>query len=247
MVSQRSYTTFEAIDRILNTLPRIASLVIGVTALGYLVGWLYAKEYFKVFGATWLLSELSTSELLSYSVIPIGFLLFFLYLATLDLEQSDWTEKWMSAVVKYGFAILITIFVFQVVFDILNQRTLYVFGSHAFALAMYLYAVSSFGLLVIQFRKPKFKWNLLSTYLTYGILLGGLYFAPLYLGKAKGYSDIDPSHTSLPIVQLKNIDKKFLLLHHNKGTFYIFLADSSQNYPNILLIDKTLVKSIKKK
>ena len=240
MDGKKAYTTFESIERIINALPRIASLIVGSTAFAYLIGFIYAKAYFEVFGATWLVTELSTGSLLSNSLVPIAFLLFLCYLAILDLEEKDETEKWMSAVVRYGRIIIISFIVLQVTLHLLKLRTVFVIIS-------YIFAAASFGLLVIKLKEPKFKWNLSSTYLTYGILIGGFYFAPSNMGTARGYVDINPSTSKLPIVQLRDNEKEFRLVYHKNDTYYIFLQENTEEYPNILLIDKSQIKAIRKK
>ena len=247
MKSPQPKTTFEAIGKILGVFPNIASLILGGTALAYLIGWLYAKEYFGVFGARWLLAELPTSALLGYSSQSVAFLLFLCYLATLDLEESDKTEKWMTAVSGKGRKIIIFFLVLQIVFQSFKWQMAYIITSYLFATAMTFYAAASFGRLIIEMKNPKFKWNLVSTYLTFGILLSGLYFAPTNLGRAKGLSDIDPSSMNLPVVKIRNIDAEFKLLHQRDGTFYVFTRDTTKYYPEILVIGKADVISIQKK
>lgn len=247
MKPQESNSTFEAIDRLLSFFPKIVSLFLGGTTLAYLVGWLYAKEYFEVFGATWLLDELSTNTLLSYSWRSVAFLIFLCYLATLDLEESDKTEGWMSVVTSRGRTIIFVFAVMQVTFRFFDLKTAYIIVSRIFAMAMAVYAVSSFGLLVVQMKNRDFKWNLRSTYLTYGILLGGFYLAPTNLGRAEGYIDIDRSSLTLPVVKLKNNYAEFRLLYQRNDTFYIFTPDTTDNLPNILVKDKNEIEFIGKK
>ena len=38
--SKKEYTLFESIGRIINALPKVASLLVGFTAFAYVIGWL---------------------------------------------------------------------------------------------------------------------------------------------------------------------------------------------------------------
>ncbi len=151
--------------------------------------------------------------------------------------------------VRYGKVIILFFILLQIIFESLKHRTAYIILSYIFAIIMTLYAASSFGLLVVEMRKPKFKWNLSTTYLTYGILLPGFYLAPSNMGKASGFAHINPSSSKLPIVLLKDSKEKYRLLQHNavNDTYYIFEPEKTQDYPRIHLVDKSQIKSIKKK
>lgn len=242
----KTLTTFESIGRIINALPKMVSLILGGTALAYVVGWIYAKAYLGVFGANWLLTELSPISLLGNSCAPIALLLFFCYTATIDLEEGAKTERWMIAVVNYGRVLIISFMVVSFTVYVLKLKTVFMLISITFAFAMFLYAAACFGLLVVALRDPKHKWNLLSTYLAFGILMGGFYMAPTNLGLARGNSNINPSTSKLPIVQLKDSKKEYRLLHHNNDTYYIFSLDKKKIFPDILLIDKREIKAIKR-
>jgi hypothetical protein len=61
----------KAFHSVVASLPQLGGMVIGLVAVGYFVGWKASCAYYGAFGAEWVASLLSPSELLqqSYTVL----------------------------------------------------------------------------------------------------------------------------------------------------------------------------------
>lgn len=239
-------TTFDGIDRILGFFPRIASVLLGATALAYVIGWLYAKAYFAVFGADWLLDELSANTLLGYTWTPVSAFVFLCYLTTLDLEEGEGnnTEKGMSSVVNSGRVIVVLFIILQTAFLAFDWKLIFILVSYTFACVMIFYSAASYGLLVIQLKQKDHKWNLLSTYLTFGIILGAFYLAPTNMGKANAYIDIRKTSDGLPIVKIKNKNNTYRLLYHKNNSYYVFDPETVYKYPIVEVMGNSQIEGI---
>lgn len=253
--SKKEFTLFESIGRIINVLPKIASLTVGITAFAYLIGWLQAKAYFSAFGASWLLSELSVQSLLGYSWVPLTILLFFCYLTTLDLTEGKTTKvKNILFTLKYGRILIITIFIIQMVLISLKINSLQIFISYTLVFIMIYYSTSAYGYLILSLQNPKFKWDLPSTYLTFIILFCGLYLVPTNLGRSSAYRNLDPERSTLPKIQLKSDSQPNLRLLHKSGDmYYSFILSGNKDYPEIIILNGSQIhiiqgiKTVKKK
>ena len=64
---QPTQSIFEGAKHLLQGLPKVAAGVVGLSGFAYLIGWVYARSYFSVFGAEWLTTEISVLTLMGYS------------------------------------------------------------------------------------------------------------------------------------------------------------------------------------
>jgi hypothetical protein len=88
------------IRRFISVLPQVLSIVVGLSILVYVLGWLSARAYYLEFGATWLLSEITIISLLGFSCFSLAAVLFFVYLGVTDLLESETRYKGTFFVIK---------------------------------------------------------------------------------------------------------------------------------------------------
>ncbi len=236
----------KALDKVFKILPSLISILIGFTTIAYLIGWIQAKSYFTGFNASWIVSELSSFDILTFSWLSLSQLMFFIYLGITDLMVNKNRYKTTFFILKHGWYFIIIIYVANLLLAN-SQLTILknIIGNMSLPLLFTVYAAASFELLLINLQKNEFKWELLNIYVIYGIVLFGFYLLPTQIGKENSQRDSDFNKTKLNKIFLKNDNRDNLrLLKSNGDLFYILELDSIKHTPKIKVVDYNEVKFV---
>src|SRR5699024_7314777 len=76
-----------AYSKVLKFIPKIASGLLSLGFLGYMVGWLRARSYFNQFEAVWILDNITPLHLINLSVFPILAILICLIITMTDIVE----------------------------------------------------------------------------------------------------------------------------------------------------------------
>jgi hypothetical protein len=194
--------TLKSASAVYSLLPQIASAVVGFSAMAYLAGWREASAYFDALGAPWVLSVLSSAQIMQESMGLVSIVAitgFFTLLLLLEDSSSThslrgWSKNMLigatfstlvGAILKVWLGLLIT----------------YVFSY----IAAILWAISAgftVGELIGTFTETKQQWSRRHLYLLFLVVGFGLFLAPTYRGQARAGIDSNPNLSKLPIVSL---------------------------------------------
>ena len=236
------------LGRLFTGLPTVTSVLVGFTALAYVIGWLHAKEYFDAFGAPWIVSEISTVGLLAFSWLPVAQLLFFAYLGITDLMESRTRYKTTYFVLRHGWWFVLVLFLLKLVSDLSGFNRVEEEIDAVLPMCFVLLAGASIEAILIRLQQKEFKLELRAIYLIFGVVLFGFYFLPTQMGKNDAKRDRDPIRSILPQVILVGDERQNLrLLASNEGRFYIAAIESEKVNPQILVVDQTRIQFIAKK
>jgi hypothetical protein len=76
-----SAQAMQATSQILGVLPKIAGLVLGLTAVAYYIGWAVSRSYYDELGASWVLELLTASQIMHRGMAPIALTLTIFFLS----------------------------------------------------------------------------------------------------------------------------------------------------------------------
>ena len=236
----------KALERFFKILPSFLSIILGFTAIAYIIGWIQAKSYYTAFNAPWIVSELSGIDILTFSWLPLSQLIFFIYLGITDLMVNKNRYKTTFFILRHGWYFIIIVFIANIILDNFQFEVLKkIVGGISLPLLFTLYAAASFELLIINLQKKDFKWNLLNIYIIYGIVVFGFYFLPTQIGKDEAKRDLDINKTKLQKVILYNDNRDNLrLLKSNRELFYVVALDTNSHTPKIQVIEYKNIKFI---
>ena len=100
----------KAFQSVTSSLPQLGALVLGIAAIGYFVGWRVASAYYREFGAEWVVSLLSPSELLQESYTVLSGIVSGVLGTMLLLLNRTWNKKLVEridlATTLLGFLVL---------------------------------------------------------------------------------------------------------------------------------------------
>lgn len=172
-----------ALNKLLGLAQTVASVIIGFSVFAYAVGWLHARSYYGAFGASWIVSELAPVTLLGFSGFPLGILLFFIFLGVTDLMENKTGYKGTLFILRHGrwFPMLLLALgfalkgtSFNVVSEIIGIILIFVFA---------LLAAAAIEVILVRLQDEEFAWQCGNIYLTYAVVLFGLYFLPTQIGE----------------------------------------------------------------
>jgi hypothetical protein len=242
--------------RLLNSLPKLATGIIGLSGFAYIVGWAYAQAYFSTFGASWVQADLPILTLVGYSWWPLVIVLFFAYLGITDLAETERETilensrrlKATVFVVNYGRWIFIALSIADLLIANLGYPTVARILSIVNVFVIVALATSTIELLVFRLGKPDVKISLHLVSLTYLIIAIGLYFAPTQMGRNAALQDKNYTTTSLPIVMLRDEPtSEYYLLISSGDRFYVFPSRYESKYPPIRMVNGFNIKLIQKR
>jgi hypothetical protein len=81
------------ITKILGALPKIASGVVGITAIAYVLGWRIADAYFGQMGASWCVDLMTIQQITRYGALMVFFASFVCASCTKNLISGQTTQQ----------------------------------------------------------------------------------------------------------------------------------------------------------
>lgn len=183
----------QAAAKIVSEVPKVVSVLISFSAFAAVVGWLQARAYYSQFGAPWLVSQLGTIDILSFSYLPIASLAVFFWLGITDLEAGGETRRrYTERILRYGWIFVVVQALLIFVANSLDLPTVSVIFSILLVVTYVLFAGAAFEGLVIAFRYGTITWRTPHTGLIFGIVLLGLYLIPTQMGITQAKMDLNP-------------------------------------------------------
>lgn len=253
---QPTQSIFEGAKHLLQGLPKVAAGVVGLSGFAYLIGWVYARSYFSVFGAEWLTTEIPVLTLMGYSWWPVVVVLFFAYLGITDLaevENKGSVEdshrfKTTLRVFNYGRWVFIVLIIADIVIGMMGYPSLAVILSFFSVIIVIAMAASAFEILAFRLSKPDLQINLPIVTLTYAIIFFGFYCAPTQMGRNATLQDKDLKTSSLAFVVLRDEPtKEYRLLMAAGERFYIFSTKNESKYPPIQIVTPSQIQLVQKR
>lgn len=231
---------------IINQLIKVASTLIGLVAIAYIIGYFRLTSYYNCFNAKWILNNISPLNFLSVSIFSISVISIFLLLGITDVAEGLRIKSlniylWISIV----FTILISI-----ISDITKHKIDLKITIGLLYIASLQWAIASgimINIITQLVRLNKFKW---SSNLVFSLLFAisyGFYFSPISIGKSEGYRDSNFAQSKLPQIKIKD-DKNinWRLLYSKDELFYLVDLDTTIiDIPEIKVVNYTEISFIK--
>lgn len=225
--------TLAAID----LLSKFAGCLAVVSAIAYVLGWQIASSYYAEFGATWLVSDLRTSELLGYiGPMAVG-LTFWIFYFLQGVTERGYTPRGIEMAGAIGVCLACA-------GDLTNSLAFdYKYGwleglsqlALTFGLAAWLVGLWQRTLLSNGWSGK--HWSLVTSI---GMII--IVLLPNYLGRARALVDRDPLRSSLPNVTIQGATNENWKLLRSSGTdFVVFRKIPDQQFPEIRVVASSLV------
>ncbi len=206
-------------------LGRLLTSLAGCSAIAFVMGWVYYRTYFSMFGWSWLVSEVRTGELLAAALFPAGILGVCAAISFRDATRSvDWRRQsageirfFVVAFVALGIAALIAASKrYLGLAEILNGATYmpigYVFGNLIVDLAR-----------EGTSRQPR-HWVWLP--LTLIMVLGAAtYYLPSQAGRVAGVKALQRPERLPRVVFGDSTDQEWRRLHSVGDLFFLVRVD----------------------
>lgn len=253
---QSTQTILDGAKRLLHGATKVAAGIVGLSAFAYIIGLVYAKSYFSLFGAKWLVTGIPIPTLMGYSWWPLLLVLLFAYLGITDLAELESKSnieesrrfKATLGVINYGRWVFITVIVADLIVGMMGYPAVALILSFISIFLVVALATCAFERLALRLSKPSLEINLSIVSLTYAIISLGLYVAPAQMGRNAALVDKSPESVSLPFVVLRDDPtKSFRLLISSGERFYIFPTKYDSEYPPIQIVTSSQIQSIQKK
>lgn len=206
---EKSAKAIRATGSLLGFLPKLASAIIGMTAISYVLGRVYEAGYLNQIGASWAIGMLTSSEIMSKSVFCIVTVLIFAALSAQAVILLKDPVKYLLPTTIIIFIILSLVNLlpyFHLPYSKYDLKTLSYMISSVFLCA-------SSGLCVggiIYFLSQEKKSHLLNVGVSYLMisLVSGLFLtAPYQLGISEARQDFSKNSVQLPKIILTSDDK----------------------------------------
>ncbi len=191
--------TLRATGVVLGLLSQLAGLIVGFTALAYIIGWKEASAYYSELGAPWVTSLLTPTQVMQTSIPLISTIAVVTLISVAELASQNigvrWLRRW--AII---FIILATItYLLSLAIDNRSGVTALIF------LSSMLWAFSTgatIGELIGCLALKEIKWGGYEVYLLYFVLFFCFSQAPDLMGKSRASLIERADSTSLPKVNL---------------------------------------------
>lgn len=230
----------QAAVKIVSGMAKVVFALVPFAALAAVVGWIQARAYYSQFGAAWLVSKLSTTDLLTFSWLPLAMLAVFLWAGVMDLEDGgESRRKHTLWIMRYSWIFVLVLIAISVVLTKFDLPTLSAIVSINFAIAYALFAGAAFESLVLSLRYGTFRWDKSITRLIFGSILFGFYVVPHQIGITRAQRDLHPEKSGLPAVVVRERpEEKYRFLLSSGGKAYAVRFDQKSGaYPKIFVLD----------
>ena len=230
----------QAAAKILSEMPTVASTLVSFAALAAVVGWIQARAYYSQFGAAWIVSKLSTVEIVSFSWLPIAMLLVFMWLGVTDLEEGGRRRmrntKW---ILRHGWIVVLMLIAISALSTKFELRTMSTMVAIIMVVAYAFFAGAAFEGLVIAFRYGTGRWRVHHSYLAVAVVIFGLFLVPIQIGRTRAKMDLDPKRSTLPtvVVSAHPEDNYRLLLCSAGNASAVRFDEEGKAYPKIFVLD----------
>jgi hypothetical protein len=212
------------VTNILESLPKMASILLSAGTLAGIFGWFQARSYFGYFGAGWIVSELSPFQLMKFSWLTVLLLLALIkacvndYMEMEEDGKSDIQLKRTLRTFKYSALALLCVVLpieimvyywkwggFQIWLELIQATLLLIVISKVFVLLFVFNARSKIA-------------SYMNWYILYTIFIFAFYMLPENMGKLYARIDADALKSDLPVVKLLKDNRQGLRLLYKSGS-----------------------------
>ncbi len=102
---------FNTLNSLLKNITMFAASLGGFTVIAYIFGWNYCKTYYHVYNADWIMTTLTSREILTSSFNSIVGIIFCTYLGIILLMEKPERRKHLYPILKYGFYIIASVLI----------------------------------------------------------------------------------------------------------------------------------------
>ena len=205
------FQLLRAFQSMFGVVPHLAGAVMGIVAIGYFVGWKTASAYYDAFGAEWVTSLLSPSELLQRSYTVLSGIITGLLGTMLYAVDGTWKKKWIEGadIVTSVLGVLLLCVAFGLdgcvrptkAVPVAMAASFLLSSSISFSVAVHAYAI----------RDKDRKIGARSLRIVYLLWCFAAYQIPMLSGKPQGQLAADPETSSLPVVSVGGETWRLLL------------------------------------
>lgn len=225
----------------------VASGIIGIGALAYLIGWRETSSYYSAFGAPWVTSLLSPTRLAQSSAWVIWITLIFAFTSIYSIAAANATHHGMrwSAIATLAVGLVIGAIDKLQIEAISTQARALLLG-----LAALLFAISA-GLtiaeVVARFKEDGFRWHSYYLWLFYFVVLLTFQWAPSRMGEARARLNMLSETTSLAPVDLKapGNNTEWRLLEVLDGSAILVALGSSPHLNQFRVVALTELQNVR--
>ena len=253
-IQKQTPSILVGINRFLGYMPQIAAVIIGLSGVAYLIGWLYARSYYSVFGAEWLINELPVSVLVSYSWWPVIIVVFYTAMGLSDLCDAQLIGKIEDSGIFKTCRFFIRHSIWPYLILLVSDIITGILGYPAVARIISIFTVTLFIamtssaliFIVLRLGFPEFKNRIKIEYLAFGIIIFGLYFTPTQMGKNAALMNKASDSGLSKVIIRDEPEKVYRLLLSSGEKIYIFPDNYDSKYPPISIATIDRIKSIQK-
>jgi hypothetical protein len=195
-VKPNSQSIAKATATVLGLLPQVAGLVLGLSALAYIVGWREMSAFYGGLGAPWAASLLTTVQVTTSSIwIVSGIGLFFLvaiYLLSQRAASASSLRRWSIILMVAALAMYLTFLLTPVGVARYFAAGMSICWSWSTGLAL--------GELVGSLAENNLKWHSYHVHVLYFVLTFGLIYVSDILGSAQAKTLLDSQGARFPDV-----------------------------------------------
>lgn len=221
----------KSISGLADSIARGAGVLVGLSALGYYVGYRIQSHYFSEAGARWVLDMLSPTVLVREGQVVIIVVGTTAFLSLMHLFSNDGSADKLKrkdlilsviAIVLLGAA-----FISGKVWS--NNKLDYVLSIVAGGL-MAAAAGFTVGELVGRLDESESKWSGYHLYLLWFFYISAIAMAPYYIGMNRAKFDLDPTLSTLPFVTVTNDKTGQWRLMRAVGENYLLVKLNDDRY-----------------
>lgn len=193
---------------VFNLVARIGGLIVGLTAIGYLVGSIQVFAYYSELGAPWAAELLNPAQTARWSLPLIGPLFAGAFMSVYSLVDGTITHKGLRRWSQWTLISSVGLYIIAVLLDSHYSSSV----RHTLVLVSVLIMAFCIGLtigeLIAVLALNELKWHGYGLHLVLLILIFGLSWAPLKWGESMGRLHIARA-AGFPEVSLLDVSDKY--------------------------------------
>ena len=227
--------------RLIEQTPKALAGLAALSGVAYLAGSFYTKAYFSEFGASWILEEIPAVTYFGQSWVPLLLMLYLGYLATTNLatigNQDDPTANGRftisTLIVRYGLWSLLALLSVVPLCSSFGY-VIPAIGCSILAMVLLLLLLSSaLELVMARSRSTTPSLDLSMAYVSFAVIIVGLYVVPAQLGTNWARVDKQPTSSLLTVYLRSESEREYRLLLSVGERLYIFPSQFEGPHPPV--------------
>jgi hypothetical protein len=200
----------------LGVVPRLGGVVATILALAYFIGWRTAEGYYRAFGAAWVTSLLSPTELLQQSYLPLFGLVSGILIVSANTIGGSWSRIGMRRADRFTSIAAVVLFAVALAGERYLSPNVRVAVSGIVAI-MFSFGVGlSIAEHAFALRAQNQQWRGPQLWFVYVLWTIVAVQLPMWYGEPSGRLAADPDGSRLPVVQLGTEEWRLVLARSDK-------------------------------